>query len=154
MSSRIAGRSLMATAVRVGWLSRARWPAIGWRAAGVPLRGAPLAGQGHRRRWRGGGEPQRLSDDPRQARRLLDLAASLPNLVWGRDELGTGELWNSNSAISWLLARSGLPTDAIRPPAGGRAPGWAAGRVAARRWQSGGRSRPAGDAAAIRTQTG
>jgi hypothetical protein len=53
--------------------------------------------------------------------------------VWGRDELGTGEMWNSNSVIAWLLARSGLPTDAIRPPAGGRAPGWEAGLVTARR---------------------
>jgi hypothetical protein len=29
-------------------------------------------------------------------------------------------VWNSNSVIAWLLARSGLATDAIRPPAGGR----------------------------------
>jgi hypothetical protein len=35
--------------------------------------------------------------------------------------------------ISWLLARSGLPTAAIGPPAGGRAPGWQAGLLAARR---------------------
>jgi hypothetical protein len=42
-------------------------------------------------------------------------------------------MWNSNSVISWLLARSGLPTDVIRPPAGGRAPGWHAGLVVARR---------------------
>jgi hypothetical protein len=94
------------------------------------------------RRWPGGviadagaavASPRLLSNDPRRARRLLDLAASLPAPVWGRDELGTGEMWNSNSVISWLLARSGLPAEAIRPPAGGRAPGWAAGVVAARR---------------------
>ena len=99
------------------------------------------------RRWPGGviadadeavASPQRLSDDPRLARRLLDLVASLPNPVWGRDELGTGEMWNSNSVIAWLLARSGLPTDAIRPPTGGRARGWGGGLVAARRWRSGG----------------
>jgi hypothetical protein len=42
-------------------------------------------------------------------------------------------MWNSNSVIAWLLASSGLPMDGIRPPAGGRAPGWEAGLVAARR---------------------
>lgn len=44
-------------------------------------------------------------------------------------------MWNSNSVIAWLLAQSGLPTEAIRPPAGGRAPGWQAGLVIARRQQ-------------------
>jgi hypothetical protein len=68
--------------------------------------------------------PQLLSDDPVVARRLLALVGSLPSPVWGRDELGTGEMWNSNSVIAWLLARSGLPTGEILPPAGGRAPGW------------------------------
>jgi hypothetical protein len=82
--------------------------------------------------------PQSLSDDPLRARRLLDLVGSLPNPVWGRDELGTGEAWNSNSVIAWLLARSGLPTDAIKPPRGGRAPGWEAGLVTARRRQHSG----------------
>jgi hypothetical protein len=77
--------------------------------------------------------PQLLSQDPVVAHRLLGLVGSLPSPVWGRDELGTGEMWNSNSVIAWLLARSGLPTDSIRPPAGGRAPGWEAGLVMARR---------------------
>jgi hypothetical protein len=77
--------------------------------------------------------PQRLTGDPEVARRVLDLAPHVPTAVWGRDEFGTGEMWNSNSVISWLLARSGLPTDEIRPPAGGRAPGWNAGLVVARR---------------------
>jgi hypothetical protein len=79
--------------------------------------------------------PQRLSDDPAVARRLLGLVGSLPSPVWGRDELGTGEMWNSNSVIAWLLARAGLPTEVIRPPAGGRAPGWQAGLVTANRQQ-------------------
>jgi Flavodoxin domain len=39
----------------------------------------------------------------------------------------------SASVISWLLARGGLPTDAIHPPPGGRAPGWAAGLAIAHR---------------------
>jgi hypothetical protein len=75
--------------------------------------------------------PRRLSDDPDQARRLLDLVASLPTPVWGRDELATGDMWNSNSVIAWLLARSGLPAASIGPPPGGRAPGWHAGITAA-----------------------
>jgi hypothetical protein len=81
--------------------------------------------------------PQLLSDDLAVARRLLGLVGSLPSPVWGRDELGTGEMWNSNSVIAWLLARSGLPTEVIRPPAGGRAPGWQAGLITAHRQQQG-----------------
>jgi hypothetical protein len=77
--------------------------------------------------------PQLLSEDPVVARRLLELVGSLPSPVWGRDELGAGEMWNSNSVIAWLLARSGLPIHVIRPPAGGRAPGWQAGLAVARR---------------------
>ena len=77
-----------------------------------------------------------LSREPARARRLLELVGSVPSPVWGRDELGAGEMWNSNSVIAWLLARAGLPVEAIRPPAGGRAPGWAAGVAAARRQQA------------------
>jgi hypothetical protein len=96
------------------------------------------------RRWRDGEipdadeaveSPQRLSDDQRRARHLLDLVGSVPSPVWGRDELNTGEMWNSNSVVSWLLARSGLSPEAIRPPPGGRAPGWDAGFITARRPQ-------------------
>jgi hypothetical protein len=96
------------------------------------------------RRWRGGiipdideavESPQRLADDADVAWRVLELVPRVPTAVWGRDELGAGEMWNCNSVISWLLARSGLPADVIRPPAGGRAPGWHAGLVAARREQ-------------------
>jgi hypothetical protein len=85
------------------------------------------------RRWRNGviadagqavASPQLLSHDPVVARRLLELVGSLPSPVWGRDELGAGEMWNSNSVIAWLLARSGLLTDAIRPPAGALGRGW------------------------------
>ena len=57
----------------------------------------------------------------------------VPTATWGRDEQRTGEMWNSNSLVAWLLARSGHDTDAIAPPAHGRAPGWFAGlSVAAR----------------------
>ncbi len=34
----------------------------------------------------------------------------------GRDELGTGEMWNSNSVVAWALARSGEDMDTIEPP--------------------------------------
>ena len=92
--------------------------------------------------WRGGvipdlafarGGRRRLSDDPIVAQRVLDAVAAAPTPVWGRDELGTGEMWNSNSLISWSLEAAGLATGAIRAPAGGRAPGWDAGLVVARR---------------------
>jgi hypothetical protein len=78
--------------------------------------------------------PQHISDDEVQARRVLEMAAHVPAFVWGRDQLGTGEMWNSNSVISWLLAKSGLPAAEIHPPAGGRAPGWATGVVIAGRF--------------------
>jgi hypothetical protein len=77
--------------------------------------------------------PQLLSDDPLVARRLLDLAGNLPTPVWGRDKFGTGEMWNSNSVIAWLLARSGLPADAIPSPSRWPSRGWAAGLVTALR---------------------
>jgi hypothetical protein len=41
-------------------------------------------------------------------------------------------MWNSNSLIAWLVAGTGLDSDSIRPPVGGRAPGWNAGLVVAR----------------------
>ena len=94
------------------------------------------------RRWRDGiipdvaeavESPQRLSDDLQRARRLLALVPSVPTPVWGRDELSAGEMWNSNSVIAWLVARAGLDADAILPPTGGRAPGWNAGLLVARR---------------------
>jgi hypothetical protein len=92
------------------------------------------------RRWRDGlipdvaeavASPQGLSRDPDSARRLLELVPQVPTPVWGRDELGAGEMWNSNSLISWLIACSGLDVESIHVPAGGRAPGWRAGLVVA-----------------------
>jgi len=94
------------------------------------------------RRWREGvipdvaeavESPQRLSDDPVQAQRILDLVPSVPTPVWGRDEFGVGEMWNSNSVISWLIARSGIVAETIPLPTGGRAPGWEAGIAVAHR---------------------
>jgi hypothetical protein len=94
------------------------------------------------RRWRDGiipdlaeavESPRHLSDDPESARQLLDLVPHVPTPVWGRDELRTGEMWNSNSVISWLITRTGLDVESIRLPRGGRAPGWHAGVEFARR---------------------
>ncbi|NUT56344.1 MAG: hypothetical protein HOQ03_10215 [Thermoleophilia bacterium] len=92
--------------------------------------------------WRGGvipdvaeavESPRTLSRDAAVARRLLALVPAVPRPVWGRDELGLGEMWNSNSVVSWLLARSGIDAESIQPPAGGRAPGWHSGIAAASR---------------------
>ena len=92
--------------------------------------------------WRGGvipdlaeavDSPLRLTEDEAGARRLLSLAPEVPTPVWGRDELRTGEMWTSNSIVSWLLAQSGLDADSIDMPRGGRAPGWHAGLEVARR---------------------
>ena len=75
--------------------------------------------------------PRRLTDDGHLSSRVLDLAPRIPTRVWGRDEHGTGDMWNSNSVISWLIASSGIETGSIAPPAGGRAPGWRAGLAVA-----------------------
>jgi hypothetical protein len=91
--------------------------------------------------WRGGfiadvkdavGQ-ERVSADPQRAREVLELTAFVPALTWGRDELHTGDMWNSNSLAAWLLARSNHDADLLHPPRGGRAPGWHSGLVLARR---------------------
>jgi hypothetical protein len=77
--------------------------------------------------------PQRVSQDVVRARRLLELVPYVPAVTWGRDELRTGEMWNSNSLIAWLLARSDHDVGPLGPPLRGRAPGWRAGLVLAAR---------------------
>jgi hypothetical protein len=77
--------------------------------------------------------PRRLTNDEDRARRVLDLIGQVPTPVWGRDELATGDMWNSNSVIAWVISRSGIDAESIEPPAGGRAPGWQAGLEVARR---------------------
>jgi len=94
------------------------------------------------RRWRDGripdaadaiASPVRVTDDLARARRVLEVLPSIPTPVWGRDEMGTGEMWNSNSVVSWALARSGVDLAGLQPPPGGRAPGWHAGLAVAAR---------------------
>lgn len=75
--------------------------------------------------------PRILTEDPDQTRELLDNVAWVPTLTWGRDEMGAGEMWNSNSVTAWVLTRAGFPTGTIHPPEHGRAPGWTAGIRAA-----------------------
>jgi hypothetical protein len=97
------------------------------------------------RRWRDGevpdlrfavASPVPITDDPALIRQVLDLVALVPTPVWGRDELRTGEMWNSNSVVAWALTRAGVVTRAGTPPGGGRAPGWDAGVTVARRSQA------------------
>jgi hypothetical protein len=92
--------------------------------------------------WQGGripdinraiGSPVRITDDFDVAARILETLPSIPTPVWGRDGLDTGEMWNSNSVVSWVLARSGAGIETIHPPPNGRAPGWDAGIAVAAR---------------------
>jgi hypothetical protein len=92
-----------------------------WRDGVIPDAAAAISG------------PIHVASDVSQAQRLLDLVPSVPTPVWGRDELGAGEMWNSNSVTAWLLQRAGINTGKIRLPSGGRAPGWDAGIAIARR---------------------
>jgi len=77
------------------------------------------------RDWAVGG-PRRLGG-AEAAARVLTLLPEVPTLTWGRDELAVGDMWNSNSLVSWLLATSGVDLSGVEPPLGGRAPGWSAG---------------------------
>jgi hypothetical protein len=113
----------------LGWLRLFRYEVRCWRGGSIPDLGFAV------------GTPTRLTTDPPVARWLLDLVTSVPMPVWGRDELKAGEMWNSNSVIAWLIASAGLPTDNVRPPPRGRAPGWDAGLEVARRAGSGRRRR-------------
>ena len=106
--------------------------------SGIDLHWLPLGAGGHSVRLNGiafeaVASPVRLSGDPATARRVLDLVPQVPTPVWGRDELRAGEMWNSNSTISWLIARSGLEPGLIPLPPRGRAPGWDAGVAVAHR---------------------
>jgi hypothetical protein len=77
--------------------------------------------------------PQRLGTDEQRATRLLAVIPDFPCRTWGRDEQGVGDMWNSNSLISWVLVSSGHEVAGLHPPHRGRAPGWDAGVAAASR---------------------
>lgn len=79
------------------------------------------------------GEPIEPATDAERTRLLLELVPRFPRATWGRDEFLTGDMWNSNSLVSWLLLMSGHDLSRVWLPARGRAPGWSAGiEVAAR----------------------
>ena len=124
---------------RIGWLRLFRYEVRCWRGGSIPDLAEAIGGR------------CRLSSDPDAARRLLDLVPTVPLPVWGRDELKTGEMWNSNSVTAWLIASAGLPTDALRPPANGRAPGWNAGLEVARRGSGRERETPSSRPASVAT---
>ena len=73
------------------------------------------------------GGPIQLDTDVLRARKLLHLVPQFPTVTWGRDEFQTGDMWNSNSLTSWLLARSGHDVQDVMMPLHCRAPGWSAG---------------------------
>lgn len=66
-----------------------------------------------------------------QRRQILTHTRTVPAHVWGRDVLNVGDMWNSNSLISWLLQSSGVDAECFAPPGDGRAPGWMTGVRAA-----------------------
>jgi hypothetical protein len=115
---------------------------VGEGAVGLPYLGRSRYFRYEVRRWRDGVipdlscavvSPQRLSTNEAMAQVVLDLVPAFPMATWGRDEQHTGEMWNSNSLVSWLLARSGHDSDLACLPPHGRAPGWSAGLVVAAR---------------------
>lgn len=79
------------------------------------------------RKWRngeieGGNDPavahpgrRILSRDCQQARRILELVASVPTNDYSTD-------WTSNSVVSWLLEKAGLNPGGLSPPVGGLTP--------------------------------
>lgn len=73
------------------------------------------------------GGPVSVAESEVTAQSLLRRIRDVPALTWGRQVSPTGDMWNSNSLVSWLLAVSGVPVADVIPPDGGRAPGWAAG---------------------------
>lgn len=104
------------------WLGRSRWfryEVRCWRGGTVPDLARAVA-------------RRRVAEDAGTARALLDAAPGVPRHVWGRDALGAGDMWNSNSVVAWLLAAADVEPGPLAPPPGYRAPGWAAGAATVR----------------------
>lgn len=92
--------------------------------------------------WRDGAIPDRdfavgdasiIQLSFQEAKDMVARCAVVPTLTWGRDELGIGDMWNSNSLIAWLLQTGDIEANRFVPPDPGRAPGWMAGIAAAGR---------------------
>jgi hypothetical protein len=75
-------------------------------ASRVPLRDPLLARWTHPHIDQAVDSPECLTTDAQSAARILEIMPNAPTAVWGRDELRTEDMWNSNSLISWLIARS------------------------------------------------
>jgi hypothetical protein len=110
---------------RLGRFRAFRYEVRCWAGGAIPDVGAAV------------GSPVRICDEAAVAGQLLTLAPAVPTLTWGRDELGTGDMWNSNSLSAWLLARTGTDMATLSPPHDGRAPGWPAGLALAARQNAG-----------------
>ena len=122
------------------WATRGERGVIAEGPVGLRLLGRLRLFRYEIRCWSGGsilgaaravGSPVAITGGPDIGRRILELVPQFPTMVWGRDELHTGDMWNSNSLISWLLVRAGIDLTGIEPPPGARAPGWDAGVIAA-----------------------
>jgi hypothetical protein len=74
-----------------------------------------------------------LTTDTHSALAVFEAVSSFPRWTWGRDELGVGDMWNSNSLVAWAVTRADIDVSSLAPPTGGRAPGWSAGVIAASR---------------------
>jgi hypothetical protein len=75
---------------------------------------------------------------------VLALVPRVPTVTWGRDELAADEMWNSNSVVRWLLARSGI--DPAARPQRDRSRASALARAWPRSRRVGGRVAPVGAA--------
>ncbi|MFW2332463.1 hypothetical protein [Ilumatobacter sp.] len=124
------------------WTKRGERGVVAEGPVGAPLLGRSRLFRYEVRRWTGGSIPDAAAavDGPLTistrsdvARQVVELVPDFPTGVWGRDELRTGDMWNSNSLVSWLLVRASVDLAGIGPPRGGRAPGWDAGVIAASR---------------------
>jgi len=124
------------------WTTRGERGVVAEGAVGLRLLGRSRLFRYEVRRWSCGvipdagfavGGPVHLSGDAETAGRILEDVPRFPTMVWGRDEIRAGDMWNSNSLTSWLLARAGIDTSAVGMPRLGRAPGWDAGVIAAAR---------------------
>jgi hypothetical protein len=104
------------------WLGRSRlfrYEVRCWTGGTIPDLAAAVGG------------PVVLSADPAVAQRVVEVVPGFPTRTWGRDAAGVGDMWNSNSLVSWALVRAGVDLSGVAAPDGGRAPGWQAGLAAA-----------------------
>ena len=71
--------------------------------------------------------PVCLAGDAEAVEAIVAASRSVPAFTWGRRRPGHPEMWTSDSALAWILARAGLHPEELSLPPGCRAPGWQAG---------------------------